>query len=79
VFVRRQGTTTPEQLSILPDTTIAQADFLLPLTEYIARPVVQLRIVKAFADGGTQIKEWFDWDLTQQGFVVSLTWEFVQA
>jgi hypothetical protein len=49
------------------------------LTEYIARPVVQLRIVNAFADGRTQVKEWFDWDLTQQGFVVSLTWEFVQA
>jgi hypothetical protein len=79
VFVRRQGTTTPEQLSILPDTTLVQADFLLPLTEYIARPVVQLRIVKAFADGGTQTKEWFDWDLTQQGFVIGLTWELVQS
>jgi hypothetical protein len=78
VLVRRAGTTHFEQILVGPDTTVSQADFLLPLTEYIARPVIQLRIVKAFLDGRTETKEWFDWDLNAMGFVVSLTWALVQ-
>jgi hypothetical protein len=78
VSVRRSGATTAEQIHVLADTTVAQADLLLPLTEYIAKPVIQLRIVKAFADGHTEVKEWFDWDLNAMGFVVGLTWPLVQ-
>lgn len=78
VFVRRSGVTTSEQIHVLADTTVAQVDLLLPLTEYVARPLIQLRIVKAFSDGRTEIKEWFDWDLNAMGFVVGLTWPLVQ-
>ena len=78
VLVRQLGSSTFEQIQVGPETTVAQTDFLLPLTEYIARPVIQLRIMKAFSDGRTETKEWFDWDLNAMGFVVSLTWGLVQ-
>lgn len=78
IFARRAGSAVAEPIRVVADTSVAQADFLLPLTEYVARPVIQLRITKAFSDAHTETKEWFDWDLNTMGFVVSLTWDLVQ-
>ena len=78
IFARRTGSQTSEQIHVGAETTVVQADFLLPLTEYISEPAIQLRIVKTFSDGHQEIKEWFNWELNTMGFVVSLTWNFVQ-
>jgi hypothetical protein len=78
VFVRRADSDTLEQIQITAETRVVQVDLLLPLTEYISQPAIQLRIVKTFSNGNTAVREWFNWELNQMGFVVSLTWDLVQ-
>jgi hypothetical protein len=78
VAVRRAGSAEDEQVVVVAETTVAQVDLLLPLTEYVAQPLIQLRIVRTFADGRVETKEWFDWNLNTMGFVVGLTWGFIQ-
>jgi hypothetical protein len=78
IAVRRAGSAEDEQVVVVPETTVAQVDLLLPLTEYVAQPLIQLRIVRTFADGRVETKEWFDWNLNTMGFVVGLTWSFIQ-
>lgn len=79
VLVRRAGSDASEliQFTATSDTSV-DFDLQLPLTEHVAEPTIQLRIVKTFSNGTTAVKEWFDWNLTKEGFVVSLTWDFVQ-
>jgi hypothetical protein len=78
IAVRRAGSAEDEQVVVVAETTVAQVDLLLPLTEYVAQPLIQLRIVRTFADGRVETKEWFDWNLNTMGFVVGLTWSFIQ-
>ena len=78
LFVRLEGSSHAEQLHVTADITLVQADLLLPLTEYISDPVIQLRIVKKFSDGRNETKDWFNWDLNADGFVVPLDWDLVQ-
>lgn len=71
LFVRRTGSSLIEQFSVTAETDVIEADFLMPLTEYVASPSLELRIEKAFSDGRREVKEWFNRDLAP-GHVISL-------
>jgi hypothetical protein len=60
------------------DPPSGAAEFILPLTKYLANRVVQFRVTKSFTASAAQVTPWIDWDLERSGNVVSLTWELVQ-
>ncbi|MBL0140579.1 MAG: hypothetical protein IPP91_00540 [Betaproteobacteria bacterium] len=58
-------------------------DFLLPITTYLAKHVLQFRVAKTFrpkpgeAATAPRFTRWIDWDLETAGAVVSLTWDLL--
>ncbi|HET7729426.1 MAG TPA: hypothetical protein VFK48_05285, partial [Usitatibacter sp.] len=64
------------------DPPTGALDFLLPITTYLARHVLQFRVRKTFKPVGaapaeSRFTRWFDWDLETAGAVVSLTWDLL--
>jgi hypothetical protein len=51
-----------------------QAEFLLPLTEYLAHRVLTYQVSLTRTDGTTTDGSWLTWDLTTAGVVVALVW-----
>ena len=64
------------------DPPSGSLDFLLPITTYLAKHVLQFRVRKTFrpaagAAAESRFTRWFDWDLETAGAVVSLTWDLL--
>ena len=52
----------------------AQAEMLLPLTNYISQRVLQYQVLKTHGDDSVTTTDWIEWNLEQKGNVVSLQW-----
>ncbi|HJR58145.1 MAG TPA: hypothetical protein VJ813_02050, partial [Vicinamibacterales bacterium] len=64
-------------LRLAGDPPSATAEFILPLTTYLASRILQFRVTKTFTAAAPQTTPWLDWDLDRNGNVVSLTWELI--
>ncbi len=53
-------------------------DIILPLTTYLAQHTLQFQVTRTFQSGEVSVTPWLEWDLEQEGNIVSLTWELVQ-
>lgn len=56
---------------------VSSLDFVLPLTRYLAKPVVEFAVTKSFADGTVATTAWLEWHLADDGNVISLSWELI--
>lgn len=64
-----------QQLLLDEAQPVASLEFVLPLTRYLFKPVLEYAVTKAFSDGTTATTDWLEWSLADDGNVVSLTWE----
>jgi hypothetical protein len=55
----------------------ATFEFVLPLTRYLASPMVEMRFTRTTA-GGSVTSAWKSWDLRGKGAVVSVDWDLIQ-
>ncbi|MHA3795243.1 hypothetical protein [Sphingomonas sp. YL-JM2C] len=66
------------QRLVLEETQpVSSLDFVLPLTRYLAKPVVEFAVTKSFADGTVATTAWLEWHLAEDGNVISLSWESI--
>ncbi len=72
--VRVEGVVGDKQLRFGPEDRTDAVDLVLPLTRYLARPVVQYQIAGTTAAGQTTRSEWIDWPLRERGAVIPLAW-----
>ena len=78
VSFRLQGLGGDRRLDLPADRPLVQADLVLPLTAFAARPVLELRFDRTMKDGTAATSEWKAWDLQRQGVVVGVEWPLVQ-
>lgn len=52
----------------------AQVDMMLPLTNYIGERVLQYQVLKTHTDDSVTTTDWIEWNLEQNGNIVSLRW-----
>lgn len=64
-----------QRLPLDENEPVSSLDFVLPLTRYLASPIVEFAVTKSFDDGTTSTTDWLEWSLADDGNVVSLTWE----
>lgn len=53
-------------------------DIILPLTVYLEKRILQFQVTKTFTNGAQEVTAWFDWDMRQDGNIISLSWEMIQ-
>jgi len=70
-----EGTQT---LSLVESEPVDTLDFVLPLTSYLANPVLEFAVTRTMTDGSAFTTAWLPWPLVDRGNVVSLTWDQVQ-
>lgn len=66
-------------LPIPGEETVAALDLVLPLTTFLANPVLRFRVIKTGTDGQSSQTPWIDWPLSAMGSVVSLTWDLIKG
>ena len=66
-----------EQNAVIGERGTAACRFIMPLTTYLATPVLQFQVTKIGVDGSSSQTPWLDWSFGQHGNVVSLTWELI--
>jgi hypothetical protein len=64
-----------QALELEETAPVSSLEFVLPLTRYLARPVLEFAVAKTALDGTRSVTPWLAWDLTEQGNVVGLSWE----
>ncbi|MES2464683.1 MAG: hypothetical protein V4671_29320, partial [Armatimonadota bacterium] len=55
-----------------------EAEFLLPLTTYLEKHILQYRVTKTLESDEVSVTPWANWNLQTQGNIVSLLWEMIQ-
>ncbi len=78
VRARIKGLAGESPLKLAETDTVGALDFVLPLTQYLADPVLQFQVTRTTTAGQTTSSAWKDWQLSRLGNVVGLTWELVQ-
>jgi hypothetical protein len=68
------GTQTIELQESAP---VSAVDFVLPLTTYLANPVLEFAVTRSMTDGTAATTAWQAWPLVDRGNVVSLTWDLI--
>nr|WP_047167146.1 hypothetical protein [Sphingomonas sp. Y57] len=66
-----------QRLALEETQPVSSLDFVLPLTRYLASPVVEFAVTKSFADGTVATTDWLEWHLADAGNVISLSWELI--
>ncbi|MFD2501093.1 hypothetical protein ACFSTI_22385 [Rhizorhabdus histidinilytica] len=66
-----------QRLALEETQPVSSLDFVLPLTRYLAKPVVEFAVTKSFADGTVATTAWLEWHLADDGNVISLSWELI--
>lgn len=64
-----------QQLPLAEGEPVASLEFVLPLTRYLVRPILEYTVTKTFADGTSGKTNWLEWSLADDGNVVSITWD----
>jgi hypothetical protein len=62
----------------LAENGVGTMDFVLPLTRYMANPILQFQVTKTDTQGVEATTNWHDWALSTKGNVLSLDWEMMQ-
>ena len=57
--------------------TVQTVEMVLPLTRYLAQPVLQFQASVTRRDGSVRQTSWIDWPLDNKGNVVGITWELL--
>lgn len=79
VKVRLAGVNGSEKdLIISEELPVAEENYILPLTSYLALHTAQFQVVKTSISGSTSSTGWIDWDLKTKGNVISLTWDLIK-
>jgi hypothetical protein len=74
---RLKGVPGTRQIELEGDPPRGTAEFVLPLTSYLADHILEFQVTKLGADGTSKATAWLQWDLESAGNVVSLTWELI--
>jgi hypothetical protein len=74
VRARLEGASGVQEVAMTGSPASGQAEFLLPLTEYLAHRVLTYQVSLTRTDGTTTDGSWLTWDLTTAGVVVALVW-----
>lgn len=75
---RLRGVPGTQTLALDENAPVDSLDFVLPLTTYLANPVLEFAVTKTSGDDTTATTDWLAWALAERGNVVSLTWELIQ-
>lgn len=75
---RLRGVDGTQTLTLDPDAPVSTLDFVLPLTTYLASPILEFAVTRTVTDGTSTATGWLEWPLTERGNVVSLTWDLIQ-
>lgn len=77
VSAQIQGVPSLQHVS-LAENGIGTMDFVLPLTRYMANPILQFQVTKTDTQGNETKTDWNEWALSTKGNVLSLDWEMMQ-
>ena len=75
---RLRGVEGTQTLELLESAPVDALDFVLPLTTYLANPVLEFAVTRTLTDGTAATTAFIEWPLVERGNVVSLIWEMVQ-
>jgi hypothetical protein len=75
---RLRGVAGTQTLALDANVPVSALEFVLPLTVYLADPVVEFSVTKTMTTGITSTTSWREWSLPAQGNVISLTWDGIQ-
>lgn len=75
IEARIRDTEGSQQILLDEHEPVSSLEFVLPLTRYLAKPILEYAVTKSFTDGATKKTGWLEWSLADDGNVVSLTWE----
>jgi hypothetical protein len=74
IVARLQGVPGEDKVQLTDEVRVAEAHFVLPLTTYLERHVLEFQVTKQFTAGDPAATAWRTWDLATKGSVVSLNW-----
>jgi hypothetical protein len=77
IQVRLEGVVPEQTVAMSGTPPSGKLDLIMPLTTFLEKQILQIRIRKIFNSGEAVLTPWLDWDLDTQGNVVSLTWELI--
>lgn len=60
------------------DPPVGEIKIMLPLIQYLEKTVLQYEVKKTFKSGEVSVSSWLNWNLTENGNVVSLVWDKIQ-
>ena len=75
VRARLDGVAGEQQVPMSGSPASGSVTFVLPLTTYLSRRILQFQAATIGADGSVRPGPWVDWDLGSKGALVSLTWD----
>jgi hypothetical protein len=75
VEARIQKVPGTKTLAVSETQQVGLIEIVLPLTEYLAHPVLQFQVTLTKRDQSVQKSAWIEWPLETKGNVVGLTWE----
>ena len=76
---RLRGVPGIQTLALNENEPVDTLEFVLPLTTYLADPVLELAVTKTMKDGTAVTTDWLPWSFNERGNVVSLTWELIRS
>ena len=74
---RLKGVAGTRAIELEGDPPRGTAEFVLPLTSYLADHILEFQVTKVGIDGTSTTTAWLQWDMESAGNVVSLTWELI--
>jgi hypothetical protein len=77
VHTRLRGSAQTHTVDLAEGATVA-VTLTLPLTTYLSGAELEFQVVKRFAAQDAVITPWQPWHLSEQGNVISITWELIQ-
>ena len=75
VEARVQNVPGTKTLAVSETQPVGLLEIVLPLTAYLAHPVLQFQVTLTKRDQSVQTSAWIEWPLETKGNVVGLTWE----
>ena len=76
---RLRGVSGTQALALNENEPVDALEFVLPLTTYLANPVLEFAVTKTMKDGTAATTDWLPWSFNERGNVVSLTWELIRS
>ncbi|MEF8942114.1 MAG: hypothetical protein V5B78_04900 [Desulfohalobiaceae bacterium] len=77
IFASIRGLEGKQSIVLDGESDVGELEFLLPLTKYLDKPVLEFRVRRVTHEGRTEESQWREWNLTDEGSVIGLNWEWV--